>query len=106
MKSTLVTGAALIALIASPVFAQSTSSQNRLGNLQNQAGTSSQSPSGAQGNTGTLANVTAVQKIREDLQNAGFTDVKVMAESFVVQAKSKDGSPVLMTHRPAWDVRF
>ena len=41
-----------------------------------------------------------VQKISQDLQSAGFTDVKVVAELFVVQARSKDGHPVLMTIGP------
>ncbi|UFW72987.1 hypothetical protein [Bradyrhizobium sp. WU425] len=45
-------------------------------------------------------NLAAAQKIQQDLQKAGFTDVKVVAESFVVQAKSKDGNPVLMTIGP------
>lgn len=42
----------------------------------------------------------AQQQIQQDLKNAGFTDVKVVAESFVVQAKSKDGNPVVMTIGP------
>ena len=46
------------------------------------------------------SNAATAQKIRQDLQSAGFTDVKVVAESFVVQAKSKDGDPVLMTIGP------
>lgn len=41
-----------------------------------------------------------VQKLKSDLQNAGFSDVKVMAEAFVVQAKTKDGNPVVMTIGP------
>jgi opacity protein-like surface antigen len=45
-------------------------------------------------------NRAAADKIQQDLKNAGFTDVKVVAESFVVQAKSKDGNPVLMTIGP------
>jgi hypothetical protein len=51
-------------------------------------------------NDGATQNRGAVQKIRQDLQSAGFTDVKVVAESFVVQARSKDGNPVLMTIGP------
>lgn len=42
----------------------------------------------------------AAQQIQQDLKSAGFTDVKVVAESFVVQAKTKDGNPVLMTFGP------
>ena len=41
-----------------------------------------------------------IQKLKSDLQNAGFSDVKVMSEAFVVQAKSKDGNPVVMTIGP------
>ena len=41
-----------------------------------------------------------VEKLKTDLQNAGFSDVKVMAEAFVVQAKTKDGNPVVMTIGP------
>lgn len=42
----------------------------------------------------------AAQQIQQDLKKAGFTDVKVVAESFVVQAKTKDGNPVVMTIGP------
>jgi opacity protein-like surface antigen len=84
MKSLLI-GAAMVALLAPPAFAQSSSPQN-------QPGASTNSNSGA--------NMAAAQKIKQDLQSAGFTDVKVVAESFVVQAKSKDGDPVLMTIGP------
>lgn len=41
-----------------------------------------------------------VEKLKSDLQSAGFSDVKVMAEAFVVQAKTKDGNPVVMTIGP------
>jgi hypothetical protein len=41
-----------------------------------------------------------VEKLKTDLQSAGFSDVKVMAEAFVVQAKTKDGNPVVMTIGP------
>ncbi|MEJ1935669.1 hypothetical protein WDZ92_36215, partial [Nostoc sp. NIES-2111] len=37
---------------------------------------------------------------KQDLQSAGFQDVNVVAESFVVQAKTKDGNPVVMTIGP------
>jgi hypothetical protein len=45
-------------------------------------------------------NLAAAQKIKQDLQQAGFSDVKVVAESFVVQGKSSDGDPVVMTIGP------
>jgi len=76
--------AAVLALLASPAFAQSGSQP------------STTSPT----TENTSQNVAAAQKIKQDLSSAGFTDVKVVAESFVVQAKSKDGDPVLMTIGP------
>lgn len=79
-------GVAMLALLGSPAFAQT------------QTGPSNQ-PSN-QANTGTGHDRVTAQKISQDLQSAGFTDVKVVAESFVVQAKSKDGDPVLMTIGP------
>jgi opacity protein-like surface antigen len=87
MKSYLM-AAVVIALTAPSAYAQSSSPPN-----QNGARAQAQAPSGQN-----LA--AAAQKVKQDLQNAGFTDVKVVAESFVVQAKSKDGDPVVMTIGP------
>lgn len=63
-----------------------------------QSGTSGSQGSSASG--GQQASLATVNKIKQDLQNAGFSDIKVVAESFVIQAKSKDGDPVLMTIGP------
>lgn len=83
------TGAAMFAFLAVPAFAQSPTSQTSPNAQTNPNSTSSPSPS-----------LAASQKIRQDLLSAGFTDVKIVSESFVVQAKSKDGDPVLMTIGP------
>jgi hypothetical protein len=34
------------------------------------------------------------------LQNAGFTDIKMMPSSFIIRAKDKDGNPVMMVINP------
>jgi hypothetical protein len=82
-------------LVASAVAAM-TLSQAAFAQSQNQmSGSSAPSQS-----TNSNQHLAAAQKIQKDLQQAGFTDVKVVAESFVVQAKSKDGDPVLMTIGP------
>jgi len=87
MKSILA-AAAILTLLAPSAFAQSPTAQN-------------QSGTGVQANPNSSSrDSSAVQKIEQDLQSAGFKDVKVLAESFVVQAKSKDGDPVLMTIGP------
>jgi opacity protein-like surface antigen len=84
----LLTAAALAALALSPnAFAETPASQSQPGSQTTLNANQNQSAA-------------AAQKIRQDLTNAGFTDVKVVAESFVVQAKTKDGNPVVMTIGP------
>jgi|SRR5271154_5769949 len=41
-----------------------------------------------------------IEKLTQDLQKAGFTDVTVLQDSFLVQAKTKDGNPTLITIGP------
>jgi hypothetical protein len=65
---------------------------------------SSGSPSAQPGSQATASpnqgSLLTAQKLQQDLQNAGFTDVNVVAEAFVVRAKTKDGNPVVMTIGP------
>jgi len=87
---------ALSALAVSPsAFAQSSATSNQA------AQTAPSATAGQSSNqNGSNLNAAATQKIRQDLTSAGFTDVNVVAESFVVQAKTKDGNPVVMTIGP------
>lgn len=39
-------------------------------------------------------------KLRDDLTKAGFTDIKIMASSFLVRAKDSQGNPVMMVINP------
>jgi hypothetical protein len=41
-----------------------------------------------------------IEKLSQDLQKAGFSEVKVLEDAFLVQAKTKDGNPILMTIGP------
>ena len=88
MKS-LLAAAASFALLTGPTLAQSPQNTQTSQTQQNSA----QSQSAQKG-------LVAAQKIKQDLQKEGFTDVKVVAESFVVQGKSPDGDPVVMTIGP------
>jgi ABC-type glycerol-3-phosphate transport system substrate-binding protein len=83
MKTRLLAALLLAASVSGPALAQ--------------AGTNSTSTSQSATNSGQN---TTVQKIQDDLKKAGFTDIKVVAESFVVQAKTKDGNPMVMTIGP------
>lgn len=42
----------------------------------------------------------AAQKIKQQLEQAGFSEIRFLARTFVVQAESKDGDEVLMTFGP------
>ena len=76
------------ALLISPAYAQSTSSSN------------SQNSQATQNPSSQTQNTAAAQKLKQTLESEGFTDVKVVARSFVVQGKSPDGDPVVMTIGP------
>lgn len=80
---------ATFALVAGPALAQSP-----------QSSSTQQSPQNQQSAQSSQHGLVAAQKIQQDLQKEGFTDVKVVAESFVVQGKSPDGDPVVMTIGP------
>jgi hypothetical protein len=45
-------------------------------------------------------NQNAQQQVTNDLKAAGFTDIKIMPESFLVRAKDKSGNPVMMVINP------
>jgi hypothetical protein len=40
------------------------------------------------------------QRLKNDLGKAGFTDIKIMPQSFLVQAKDSQGNPVVMMINP------
>src|SRR5206468_5977892 len=77
-------------------FAKTSTTSNQSGSQTAPSATAGQSST----QNGSNQNAAAAQKIRQDLTSAGFTDVNVVAESFVVQAKTKDGNPVVMTIGP------
>ena len=48
----------------------------------------------------TQASIDMQQQVQTNLTKAGFTDVKVMPESFIVRAKDQKGNPVMMVINP------
>ena len=85
MKTLMVASAVAVIALSQAAFAQNQTSNSQA--TSQPSANSNQTP-------------VAAQQIQQDLKKAGFTDVKVVAESFVVQAKSKDGDPVVMTIGP------
>ncbi len=72
--------------------------------LAQQPGTSQQQSQGQQAQQQQQQNARQTQqiqaKIRQNLQEAGFTDIRMMPSSFMVRAKDKDGHQVMMVINP------
>jgi PRC-barrel domain len=82
MKKTTLLAAALLTTVSSVALAQAASSP---------------STSAAPATTQTQTSGTNLQQqVTTNLQNSGFTNVKVMPDSFLVQATDKSGNPVTM----------
>ena len=96
----LILAVALLACPAVSAFAQTSGPVNSSQMDAASSANDQKSPTDQGQNAGGAQNTAAIQKIRQDLESAGFTDVKVVAQSFVVQAKSSEGNPVVMTIGP------
>lgn len=80
---------ALALAVSGTAFAQSTTGA---ANQSSQTSPTSQKSS--------QHSVLTVDKLKQELQTAGFSDVKVLQDAFLIQAKTKDGNPILMTLGP------
>jgi hypothetical protein len=96
MRRILLTSAAL-ALAAAPAFA---ATNTPAGPDMNQSATGSGSGAQMGGQTSGPHGAALRQQINQDLSQAGFTDIHVMPESFLVRAKDKRGNPVMMVINP------
>ncbi len=98
MKSIAISALAVAFAIGTPAFAQS---------QDNASGSNQGSPAGSmsqESNAGSSNHAKAlltINKLKQDLQKAGFSDVRILADSFVVQAKDKDGNPTVMSLSPS-----
>ena len=93
MKKVLMVAASGLLLCSTSAMAQTTTSITN-----SNAPSAATSSASATGNHQTAESVRA--QIRSDMEKAGFTDVKVMPDSFLVEAKDKSGDPVSMIVNP------
>lgn len=94
MKRAVLTSAAVLMSVSSGAFAQTSPSA-----APSQAANSPAKT--AQSEAPVSAPSTSVrQQLTADLQKAGFTNIKVVANSFLVQATDKSGNPVTIFLRP------
>jgi len=90
MKYGILTGAALLLSVSSAALAQTSPAPTGM-----QAKNPSASADEKRPDTASLH-----QQLMTNLQQAGFTDVKIVPESFLVQAKDKSGNAVTMFLSP------
>ena len=64
------------------------------------ANSTNMTPPAGQTQTGDPDGLHMRDQVRDDLTKAGFSDVKVMPESFLVRAKDPKGNPVMMVINP------
>jgi hypothetical protein len=84
MKKTTLVAAAILATVSSVALAQAASPNS--GAAPSPATTANPQPNGSK----------LRQQLTNNLQQSGFTDIKVVPDSFLVQARDKSGSPVTM----------
>jgi hypothetical protein len=96
MRVALITSAAAL-LIATGAVAQA---PPQSGASQISPGTSSTSQGAGPGTMQNQKQPTIRSQIQQNLQSAGFTDIRIMPSSFLVRAKDRDGNPVMMVINP------
>jgi len=88
MKQVFLSGAALMMALPAAALADNLPARPN--------DSAAQTSPGSSGATG----VNMRQQLTADLQHAGFTDVRIVPDSFLVQAKDKSGNPVTMFINP------
>ena len=89
----------LAMFLVGPTLAQAASESAKMtgqGQTQNQ----NQSEPGKMNAQGQGANQSIRQQVKNNLAQAGFSDIKIMPQSFLVRAKDKSGNPVMMVINP------
>jgi hypothetical protein len=89
MKITITTAfALLLATAAVPALAATTTNAT------------TPAPSNSATNTNSPEATNLRQQMQNDLSKAGFTDIKIMPESYLIRAKDSHGNPVMMVINP------
>jgi hypothetical protein len=89
----------LAVFLAGPTLAQAASQTAKMTG-QDQTQSQTQSEPGKMNAQGQSANQSIRQQVKNNLAQAGFSDIKIMPQSFLVRAKDKTGNPVMMVINP------
>ncbi len=86
--------------LAAPAWAADTGSMGKTTNGQTSMTNEQGSMNGQNAKNSGPGGLKIRQTLKNDLSKAGFTDIKVMPSSFLVQAKDSEGNPVVMMINP------
>jgi hypothetical protein len=89
----------LAVFLAGPTLAQAASETAKMTG-QDQTHNQSQLEPGKMNAQGQSANQSIRQQVKNNLAQAGFSDIKIMPQSFLVRAKDKGGNTVMMVINP------
>ena len=89
----------LAVFLAGPTLAQAASESAKMTG-QDQSQNQTQSEPGKMNAQGQNGNQSIRQQVKNNLEQAGFSDIKIMPQSFLVRAKDKSGNPVMMVINP------
>jgi hypothetical protein len=90
MRLSILTAAAALSLCQTAAFAQT-----------NAPPAATTPPANSSGAAASASNATPLRdRIRDMLQQSGFTDIRVMPSSFMIRAKDQGGNPVIMSVSP------
>ncbi len=106
MKTSLLPALAIALALSGSAFAQTTGSKQDTSQPASPSSSGQNTTENTTQNPHHASNILTINKLKQDLQNAGFTDVKILEDSFVVQAKDKDGNPTIMSLSPSGVVAF
>lgn len=93
MMRSIILAAAVTMTLAVPAIAQTNSAN------QNSNPTAT-SPTSGQGQNQNTSPTALRQQVQQNLSKAGFSDIKIMPESFLVRAKDPNGNPIMMVINP------
>jgi hypothetical protein len=105
MKAGLMATLASALALSRPAIAQSSGNASNQDRAQQSQSSGQQTTQSSDGKN-QRQNVITINKLKQDLEDAGFSDVKILANSYVVQAKDKKGNPTIMSLSPSGVVAF
>lgn len=101
MRLSILTAATALLLCQTAAFAQTNTPSAATTPPANSSGAATTTPASPSGAAASAANATPLrERIRDMLQQSGFTDIRVMPSSFMIRAKDQSGNPVIMSVSP------